>query len=286
MAETHILGVDFSGAEKTNTTAVTRGILRNDVLELEWCNQLSKKREDALYELKGQLLDLKKNAVAAMDFPFSVPWDFAHWLDPRAVMMPEVWDAAKNKGYSAFEKLARFFVRRHGEMMRWGDTNFGGPVSPLHEFNPSMLKMTYYGMCLLHKLRNEGFRVPPLEDDGCEGPILLETMPGVLLRNFGLPARNYKTKNQSNKKCPEDTREKILSRLESLSGVKIKIPDDIREKCVDNHDCLDSLVAAIGAALWVQDKSKFLTPCESIDANEEIQAAKLEGWIYAPRPIS
>ena len=282
MADAQILGVDFSGAMKTNSTAVTKGILRNGVLELEWCYPLSKKREDALGELECQLLGLNKNAVAAMDFPFSVPCAFAHWLAPGVSTMRETWAAAKDKGYSEFERLARCFVRRHGEVMRRGDVNFGGPSSPLHEVNPAMLKMTYYGMCLLHKLRKAGFRVPPLDDDGCDGPTLLETMPGVLLRSFKLPARNYKSKNKTNCGHPKRVRCEILGRLQEGSGVEIKNLDWVRETCIDNDNSLDSLVAAIGAALWVQDKSQFLSPRESIDSNEEIKAARLEGWIYAP----
>ncbi len=290
MAERTILGVDFSGAEKSNGTSVTNGVLRDTVLELKSCDHLSPKRDVALNELEQQLCDLPKNSVVAIDFPFSVPRAFAERLVPGASRMTEVWNSVvtpEYSRYSQFDDLRNRFVARHGEVMRRGDANFGGPFSPLHAVNPSMLQMTYYGMRMLHRLRKAGFRVPPLPDDGCDGPILLETMPGVLLRTFGLPAENYKNPNKTNKGNPKMVRREILDGLEDKSGVTLKNLDDIRKKCLDNHDRLDSLVASVGGALWAMDKSKdksqFITPRESIPPSEELEAARLEGWIYAPR---
>ena len=58
----------------------------------------------------------------------------------------------------------------------------------------------------------------------------------------------------------------------------LQIPDDIHEKCIDNDDCLDSLVATIGAAMWVQDPDQFRKPTPEQKAD-----AELEGWVYAPK---
>ena len=287
MADTQVLGVDFSGAEISNTTWVTKAVLQDKTLSVKCCYRPSRNRNEAYETLEKRLLELSPSAVVALDFPFSVPRKFAEEFVRDPLTMRDVWSAVANKGYNEFDKLRRSFVERHGEMTRRGDAHFGGPFSPLKAVNPDMLPMTFHGMRMLHKLRKAGFRVPPLGDDGCEGPTLLETMPGVLLRCFDLPARNYKTKNQSNKNRPEDTRETILSGLEHKFGQDLQIPDEWRRECMKNADCLDSLIAAIGAALWVKDKSKILTPTEAIEANEEIKAARLEGWIYAPTaPLS
>ena len=143
--------------------------------------------------------------------------------------------------------------------------------------------MTFRGMELLYQLwncENPRFRVPPLSDDGRDGPILLETMPGVLLRSFGLPSANYKGKNKINGGVPENVRYEILDGLEKTSPLVLRIPDDIREQCISNDDCLDSLVAAIGAAMWVQNPSQIRQP-----KSEQIADVELEGWIYAPKPI-
>ena len=117
------------------------------------------------------------------------------------------------------------------------------------------------------------------------GPQLLETMPRVLLRTFCLPAENYKKPNKSNGRNPKRVRRQILDGLIARPDVSLKIADQFQENCIEDDNCLDSLVAAIGAARWAMDKSQFLHPRESIPPKEEIKAARLEGWIYAPKPI-
>lgn len=290
MAERTIVGVDFSGRKSGNTTWVTKAALQGNTLDVDLCCRPAGNRGKAYEKLENLLHELRDDAVGALDFPFSLPRDFAIEVAPNASRMPDVWEAVANiKEYSRFDKLRRYFVERHGEMIRRGDANFGGPFSPLKAVNPDMLPMTFHGMRMLHRLwtSDKGFRVPPLCADKRCGPTLLETMPGVLLRRFGLPATNYKSKNKSNKGRPEDVRETILDGLEKLSAPTLKIPDNEKERCLTNADCLDSLVAAIGAALWVIDKSQFLIPRGTIPTNEEIALARLEGWIYAPsKPLN
>ena len=288
MAEQTIVGVDFSGAvEKGNrsNTWITEAQLHGGTLEIEDCRPIQR---TALTEFLEDLQD--GDSVVAMDFPFSVPRKFAEELLPTSNKMPDVWRTVAEdvKEYHLFKKLRDSFVEQHGEMIRRGDANYGGPFSPLKtEGSPVMLPMTFYGMKMLHQLwqSEKGFRVPPLPIVNRRGPTLLETMPGVLLRSFGLPARNYKTKNKTNQGRPEDVREKIISGLEQKCDQTLQIHDKERSKCIDgvNGDCLDSLVAAIGAAMWALNKSQFLTPQESIPQSEELDYAQLEGWIYAPK---
>jgi len=290
MAERMVLGVDFSGRGTDNATWVTTGCLRGEVLEVVECCRMARKREKAHSELEKRLLKLAEqpdNAVIAMDFPFSLPRKFAVELSPRASTMPDVWHTVAEdiKEYHLFKKLCDSFVVRHGEMMRRGDVNFGGPFSPLKTDGINMLPMTFYGMLMLHRLWTSGkkFQIPPLLLNNTNAPTLLETMPGVLLRNFELPAKNYKTKNQSNNNCPKDVREKILIGLKEKFGRTLKISDHDERKCRDNADSLDSLVATIGAAMWAISESQFLIPRKSIPQSEEYDYAQIEGWIYAPR---
>ena len=293
MAERTIVGVDFSGAvEKGNrsNTWKTEAQLYGYTLEIEDCRPIQRA---SLTEFLENLQD--DDSVVAMDFPFSVPRKFAEELLPTSGKMPDVWRTVAEdiKEYHLFKKLRDSFVERHGEIIRCGDANYGGPFSPLKtEGSPVMLPMTFYGMKMLHQLwqSEKGFRVPPLPivyRNGAyrNGPTLLETMPGVLLRSFGLPARNYKTKNKTNQGHPEKVREKILVGLERKCGPTLQIREKERKECIDgkNGDCLDSLVAAIGAAMWVLNKSQFLTPRESVPHSEEMDNAQLEGWIYAPK---
>ena len=291
MADWTIVGVDFSGAEKSNTTQVTTAVLRVDALELQPYEPLPKSLPSTHNKLKNLLMSEHCNrpTVAALDFPFSVPQAFARELVPDVSTMPELWGVVAAMDYNKFKEKRDGFVERHGEVMRRGDANLGGPFSPLHEVRPGMLKMTYHGMRLLDGLWNSAeprFQVPPLPKDQRDGPILLETMPGVLLRSFGLPHNRYKT-SYHDKKAAKKNREKILVGLEDkkTSGVELKNLDSIRDWCIRNDDCLDSLVAAIGAAMWVTNKSRFRHPLETMPPDEEIKAAQLEGWIYAPKPV-
>lgn len=296
MVERKIIGVDFSGRKTGNTTEYTMAVLRGDVLELKPYQPLPKTLPATHNELINRMEALPPDAVVALDFPFSVPQAFAIELAKEQkknlpCTMPDVWKIVYGMDYDSFSKSRGSFVERHGELLRHGDVNFGGAFSPLREYPPSMWQMTYYGMKLLHRLwtSDDGcFRVPPLPTDKRKGPILLETMPGVLLRVFGLPYEKYKKsygKTVAKKAVAKKNRQKIWAGLSNkeVTGISLKKFDLISEKVRDNDDWLDSLAAAIGAARWAMDKSQFLHPRESIPPREEINAAQLEGWIYAPK---
>ena len=284
MTDTTIIGVDYSGAKADNATWKTEAALEGTTLKIKDCSRIKRKDlTEFLERLEGP------GTIVAMDFPFSVPRAFAEELLPNPTAMPDVWESvAEIKEYSQFDELRKNFVEHRGELIRNGDAHFGGPFSPLKLVNPDMLPMTFHGMQMLHRLwkSQKRFRVPPLPEDSRNGPTLLETMPGVLLRSFGLPAKNYKTKNKTNNSRPEDVREKILAGLKERFGQFLQINDAERKKCLNNADCLDSLVAAIGAAEWIKNKSQFLFPRKSIPPSEELDLARLEGWIYAPKPAN
>ena len=135
-----IIGVDFSGREKGNTTWICEATLTADALKIECCYRPSTKREDAHDKLKKKLRELNKPFVAAMDFPFSVPKPFAEfWERERGLKldtMPDLWRAARHLEYKQFEKLRDSFVQLHGELLRNGDVHFGGPLSPLKNWWP------------------------------------------------------------------------------------------------------------------------------------------------------
>ena len=282
-----IIGVDFSGRDSNNTTWVTEAVLQDDCLKIESCCRPSKNGPESRRKLKCLLRKLPDDSVAAMDFPFSVPQPFAERLVAGASTMPDLWQAVAKMDLTAFNKLRDEFVKHYGEMMRRGDGHFGGPISPLKTGGPNMLPMTFYGMRMMHHLweSEKRFRVPPLEDDGRTGPELLETMPGVLLRTLGLPAQNYKRKNKTNGRNSKKVRSTILSGLRKIPSLSLEISDELCDKCVAYDDCLDSLVAAVGAAMWKQCKPKFLHPRILISEDDEIKAARLEGWLYAPKEI-
>ena len=283
-----IVGVDFSGAKADNATWVTQAIVEGTGLRLISSEPMRR------VELADLLRSLPSETVAALDFPYSVPQQFAEYWVPDAIDMPQLWQAAADMEFSEFLRLRDEFCSKQGEPMRRGDLYFPECYSCLHKFNPNMVPMTFRGMQMLHRLWNAGCRVPPLQDGGRTGPLLLESMPGAVINALGLPHKGYKNGSQASV-----LRQQILEGLENRSGVYFSNLPDFRERYLESHDCLDSLVAAVTATLWARDPLLFRCPGDDGGAApaprstrraspqalemSELDAARLEGWIYAPR---
>ncbi|MDA0263948.1 MAG: DUF429 domain-containing protein [Chloroflexi bacterium] len=278
-----VVGADYSGAKTDTNTWATLGVLDGGVLTLESCRRVTRGQLAALLE------SLPGTAVAALDFPFSVPGRFAQeWL-PGASAMPQLWEGAAGMEYGDFLSLRDRFVAQHGEPLRQGDLYFPECYSCLHKANPNMVPMTFRGMQMLHRLWQAGCRVPPLPgDDSREGPLLLESMPGAALRAFGLPFKGYKKGRRA-----MELRERILDRLSARSGVPIEGLDRFKDVCLAVDDCLDSLVAAVTGCLWAGDHKLFRSPSDGPggvtrrggvpgSGENELTTARLEGWLYAP----
>ena len=280
--EITILGVDFSGAKADNNTWVTQGVLSGGVLSLVSCQAMPRAG------LANLLASLPGTAVAALDFPFSVPREFAGWWLPKAQTMPELWEAAATMEFEEFMSLRDEFVAGHGEPLRRGDLYFPECYSCLHKTNPNMVPMTFRGMDMLDGLWRAGCRVPPLSGQGHTGPVLLESMPGAALRAFKLPFKGYKKG-----RLAVALRRKILDGLGACSGVAVANLVQFNDECIGSDDCLDSVVAAVTACLWVRNHGLFRLPQDGPGAatrrggtpdpdENELATARLEGWLYAP----
>ena len=272
---TTIIGVDFSGAKSDRNTWATVARLEHPAsLHLDSAQRIP--RAD-LYDL---LVAVPTPAVAALDFPFGVPAQFASSIaaPPAPTDMPDLWRAVQPMSAVDFIAARNTFVAAHGEPKRAGDLKYHREsYSPLHNVNPNMLPMTWHGIQLLHRWHQEHPRrwhVPPLPAPAPpeDAVTLLELMPGALLRALALPFKGYKRGRDS-----AHRRTQILDNLAAASGVALPNLDSVRDDCLANDDCLDSVVAAVGAAMWAQDSSRFRHPTD-----DELPDAKLEGWIYVP----
>ena len=307
MAERTIVGVDFSGAgEDTdvgNTWITTGYIETEDTNELnrgmailESCHPVSREK------LAEKLKALPDDAVAALDFPFSVPIAFAEYLGHPESEMPVLWQAVSTIAGERDGFLARRdkFVEGNGELLRAGDLHVPGCYSCLHKSNPNMVPMTFQGMRLLNKLwEKTTCQVPPLEVEGHDGAVLLEVMPGAALEAYELPDKGYKGGQDALNK-----RREILRGLCKNSGVNVLDLHAFRDEAMFADHALDSIVAAVTAARWVMDESgnAFRKPSDShtvaaalakykgkrsispgIDQLTEKEAARQEGWIYVPK---
>ena len=171
-----ILGVDFSGARSDKNTWVAQGRLDGQELVLESCRPVSRSQLSCLLEA------LPSGAVASLDFPFSVPLDFARFWRPEARAMPELWSAAADMNLEEFMSLRDAYVARRGETKRLCDSYHSECYSCLHKVNPNMVPMTFYGMKMLAQLWPAGCDVPPLPSQDLGKGVLLEAMPGAALK--------------------------------------------------------------------------------------------------------
>ena len=304
MAERTIVGVDFSGAGEDSDvggTWVTKGFLdtkdsfdfEKGALLLLSCEPIPRK------ELTHRLRELPNDAVAALDFPFSVPIAFAEHLCYPEIEMPKLWQSVAHMEFNEFKRKAEEFT----DLLRIGDLHCSNAKPCLKmKGNPVMVNMTFKGMQMLHTLRQAGCRVPPLDDDECNGATLLEVMPGAALKAFELPGDGYK-----GGRTAFENRQRILRGLRKLSDVKVINLRDFHEHCMFSDDALDSIVAAVAAALWAMDGSEraFKKPSKQhtvadalakykgkrkispgIEQLTEEKAALKEGWIYVPRIVN
>ena len=268
-----IAGVDFSGAKTDDRTWVTAGALAGQVLTLSDCRPVGRD------ELSQLLLAMPAGSVAALDFPFAVPENFARFWLPSAATMPDLWAQASSMDLTQFLELRDEYVADRGEPKRLCDLRFPECYSCLHKANPNMVPMTFYGMRMLGPLWQAGCSVPPLEDTNAGNSsqagkaVLLEAMPGAALKAMKLPHKGYKNGSNALR-----LRQEILGGLERSSGLKIRNLSRFRMLCQGNHDALDSVVAAVIASLWARDPSVFWRP----DVVGPDGVALLEGWLYAP----
>ena len=270
MKNTNIIGVDFSGAKSDQNTWLAQGVWNGSELVLSHCRSITRS------DLTDLLANSSGPAIAALDFPFSVPVDFARMWAPQAQTMPDLWAAAADMELDQFILLRDQFVRQHGEPKRLADTYFPESYSCLHQVNPNMVPMTFRGMQMLHQLWPTQPTVPPLGPTREKGLVLLEAMPGAALRAFGLPYKGYKNGARAT-----ELRQRILDHLAQQSSVPIRGLAQFTQLCLGNHDSLDSVVASVVAALWCRDPGRFRCPPAPGSAGFD-PLALLEGWLYAP----
>ena len=307
MAERTIVGVDFSGAGKdtdVGNTWITTGFIETEDTDelkrgmaiLQLCEPVSREK------LAEKLKALPSDAVAALDFPFSVPVAFAEYLGHPGGEMPALWQAVAVMEPNEFLARRDKFVEGRGELLRAGDLHVTGCYSCLHKSNPNMVPMTLQGMRLLNKLWQEtDCQVPPLDVGGHDGAVLLEVMPGAALEAYGLPDKGYKGGQNA-----LDKRREILRDLNKKSGVNVLDLHAFRDEAMFADHALDSMVAAVTAAKWVMSESDnaFRKPSSrhtvaealakyqgkrkispDMDHLTQEQAARKEGWIYVPNPV-
>ena len=279
MAVTQILGVDFSGARADNNTWLTLATLDGISLSLQEVRRVTRR------ELTESLAYCSVATVAALDFPFAPPASFAEFWSPGCQTMPDLWSAAAAIEYEHFLGLRDQFVALHGEPKRACDPPES--YSCLHMVNPIMVPMTFRGMQMLSRLWSgetaNAISVPPLPEcsrqDTETVTELLEVMPGAVLRRLGLPYKGYKGGTRAAQR-----RQAIVAGLPELARPICFEFGETEEVALRSHDALDSIVAAVAAALWTVASDRFPQPPAMADVGFD-PVVLLEGWLYAPNPL-
>ena len=267
---TTLIGADFSGAQQDNATWIAMATLGNDA-QLQFQTPFPIRRAD----LEQLLMTIKGPAIAALDFPFGLPSDFAitqgfvRWGEG----LMDSCDRMSTTDQAEFKEVAREYVAAYGEPRRASDVP--PAFSPLHATNPNMVPMTHHGMAMLGRLLRRApgrFRIPPLPANMSRGEItLVELMPGQLLRARGDSGIGYK--NGANN-LPR--RHEILSRLEKW--IDAPLPEHVRLACRANADCLDAVINLVGAREWHRNPDAFNHPTPA-----QSKFTHIEGWLYTLR---
>ena len=282
---TTIIGVDFSGAqdEAKTDTWVAQGHLTSDGNLL--FDSVQPARRDDLYGLLDT--GVSPPAVVALDFPFGLPTQFATFLFPDwpPRTMPRLWHAVAGITSEEFVESRDRFVADYGEVQRAGDARYHPypeSFSPLHKVRPNMVPMTYEGINLLHRWHlghTHRWHVPPLAPTAPPDKTItiLELMPGAFLKAIGFDHATTKSPGYKTSIRAIHNRDAILGNLSEASGVPLCNLDTVLMGCRANDDCLDAVIAAVGAAAWALDSAYFHRP-----RLDELGDAQLEGWIYVP----
>ena len=277
MVERKIIGVDFSGS-KDDVPWITIAGLERDHLKLESCEPIDREK------LTNRLLaEDTGDAVVGMDFPFGVAEEVFPELSPRKSTLKDVWRRVAEKTDKDFYDICK----KHSTIKRkFDESHYSKSLSPQ---NIRMMYMTYHGIKMLKELHEKcktRWHIPPLHTGrASNGRVtLLEVMPGMALKAQNLPYTNYKNNKGPNARKNLENRKNIIEKLPCAFGINLLHLEKYRDLCIFNDDALDSIVAAVVAAMWarVEYKTLFHRPEDHTDA--VLAAARLEGCIYAPRP--
>ncbi len=268
-----IIGVDFSGAKVEGKTWVAEGNLTVEgQLRIDHVQPI---RRDDLFELLG---NAPASTVAALDFPFGLPKGSLEDLgigplNLDTATMRDVWPGILDMSLDEYRAKCRQF-RKH--LKRKGDDYYSVSMSA---FNTRLVPMTHCGIEMLQKLEKawpHRWWVPPVDvgPAPADKVTLLEVMPGAFLWSIGFDYTTVKSYKRDAGSL--DIRNGIIDQLSAYAGIEMPNLSEFRWGSRANDDALDSVVAAVAAALWAVDSDRFCKPKPG-----ELADARLEGWIYA-----
>jgi hypothetical protein len=203
-----------------------------------------------------------------LDFPFALPQSFSELLLGGSFPDEGWWALVKR-----FERLSRpdflvavqEFREAHGEIKRHTDETAEVP-SPLNRAERDLSTMTYHGIRMIGEDRSR-FAIRPFES--AQGKLLLEVHPDVVARRLD---------PDTNSKDQRARRRAIVSALERLERLPVKIQGPHLRTCSERAGALEAVLAARCAAAAVLSGEADRSPDDLAPDNAE--RIRREGWIY------
>lgn len=244
-ARSRVLGVDFSGARDAgNKIWIAEAIVTANGIDIDSCRQArdlpggAVDRDRALRALVEHLAG-KSDALAGLDFPFSLPRELI--TDPSWNVF--VLEFAKQ--YPTPESFRDDCTRRAGgrELKRRTDVEARVPFSA---YNLRLYRQTYWGIRdVLHRLiADDAARVIPMQTPRAGAPVIAEICPASILKQERLYG-SYKGRDPRLRMARASIVEQLIERRALRrpgACVLSRMLDDT------GGDALDAVIAAIGAA--------------------------------------
>lgn len=263
-ARSRVLGIDFSGARDAgNKIWIAEANVTGAGIEIRSCRRArdlpggAVDRHGALRAL-AEHLALQTNAVAGLDFPFSLPPSLireASWED---------FVAGFAGRYPTPESFRADCIDRGAgrELKRRTDVEARVPFSA---YNLRLYRQTYWGIrAVLRKLiADDAARVIPIQTPREGAPVIAEICPASILKREGLYG-SYKGRGAALRDARAATIEQLISRRALLrpgASILSMVLDDL------GGDALDSVIAAIGAARVIADPDS-MRPRDDLDRIE------------------
>jgi hypothetical protein len=280
-------GVDFSGAkEAPNETWLAIGNLSSMGVEIVDLQRIGS------HKLLNQLAAGPPLIALGLDFPFSLPIDFAQFIaEKQSLPSFQSWqELAECLAFISFEQFISL-VDQFGKETKRHTDKLSKPVaqSPLHRGNPSMVQMTFQGIRLLASLDPAKFSIAPFQKDDRAKCQVLEVYPSASLNSFRLPCRGYKSKEKKDQDAVFAARKSMIRQLMQLRETgdvalkdvpRLDMSTQMESNAITSDDAFDAIVACYTAATLVDAPRYFSDPFETDNLD-----VLIEGWIFQPDKI-
>lgn len=262
----HVFGVDFSGSSSPGRKIwITEANLRGGSIQIVKCEPASDwfgrsaSDRDSIYHDLIQLIESHLSAVFGFDFPFSLPKTVLKNVSSWRGHLENLDQLSGNKSAEEFRQscVGRATVKPGASkyLRRETDWRYGGQC-PYHHH---LQHQTYHGQrnILAPLITGDDAVAIPMQDQSPTHPWMIEVYPAATLSKLGLYQQGYKNHTGSARRRSHN--------IDGLRDWGVMVSSPITQRCIDNDDAHDSLVAAVGTSCALQDDFPVDNACPDIE---------------------